>query len=75
MLRRFLPFLLLALLVLTPAAQAAELPGDSAFVATALYIDAGDRDIPGLDLLNKGLNQVSLRRHRCAPGFESPRHH
>ena len=58
MLRRFLPFLFLALLVLTPAAQAAELPGDSAFVATALYIDAGDRDIPGLDLLNKGLNQV-----------------
>ena len=58
MLRRFLPFLLLALLFLTPAAQAAELPGDSAFVATALYIDAGDRDIPGLDLLNKGLNQV-----------------
>lgn len=58
MLRRILPLLLLGLLLLTPPCRAAQVPADSAFVAAALYLDAGDRYVPGLDLLNRGLNQL-----------------
>jgi hypothetical protein len=54
--KKFLFCLLVCLFVSLPLCQAAA--DDNAMIAVALYIDTSGHYVPGMDLLNKGLNEV-----------------
>ncbi|EAX48829.1 hypothetical protein TcarDRAFT_2518 [Thermosinus carboxydivorans Nor1] len=49
---------LIFLLVASPAISFAGVTDDNALAAIALYIDTSGRYVPGLDMLNKALNEV-----------------
>lgn len=57
MYKRVLLGLILCLIVLMPAPRAFA-ADDNAMFAVALYIDTSGHYVPGLDILNKGLNEV-----------------
>lgn len=51
-------FLLLTLMILTSSVCLASPSNDNALAAVALYIDTADHYVPGVDMINKALNEV-----------------
>lgn len=57
MFKRILLGLLVCLFVLLPVSEAAA-ADDNAMIAVALYVDTSGHYVPGMDFLNKGLNEA-----------------